>query len=201
MVIQSLTNSLLDSKTYVIPASQNCVIIIDPGDPDISSLLNLLRLDGEKEIKVLLTHEHADHCAGLYPLYSIQAFELICTKTVSNIIADQKLNLSKYLEHVKPFDVKITATIISDTESIDICKNSFTFIETPGHSPGSCCVFFNNIVFTGDTILNDTKTPLYLPNSDKKIYSKSLQKLKNLILPGMTIYAGHGEPFIWKKPL
>ncbi|MCF8380687.1 MAG: MBL fold metallo-hydrolase [Bacteroidales bacterium] len=196
--IYSLTNSLLDSKTYIIPANQNCVVIIDFGDPDISALINLLSLNGQKEIKVLLTHEHADHCAGLIPLYKIQPFELICTKTVSNNISDQKLNLSKYLEHIKPFEVRIPATIISDTESIDICNNSFTFIETPGHSPGSCCIFFNNNIFTGDTILNDTKTPLYLPNSDKNLYSQSILKLRNLILSGMTIYPGHGEPFIWK---
>lgn len=179
--------------------SSDCLVIIDPGDPDISELVRHLKNKNKKEIFVLLTHEHADHCAGVNPLYRFKAFELICTSKVSFNIGDPRRNLSKYFEHTESFEVSLPVRIITDQESISIGGINFTFIETPGHSPGSTCIFFNKGVFTGDTILNDSKIPLNLPGSDKGLYEKSLQKLKKYLTTGMTVYPGHGEAFIWNK--
>ena len=198
-IISSLTSSLLTSKTYLIEANHKCVIIIDPGDPDISELLHRLCLTSRKSIKVLLTHEHADHCAGLSALYAVKKFELFCTLKVAENLSDNKRNLSKYLPNIGAFEVNLPVTIIADSDKLNICNLDFTFIETPGHSPGSICIFFNNSVFTGDTILNNTKTPLNLPFSDKNQYLHSMRKLEKIIQPGMTIYPGHGEPFIWNS--
>jgi len=72
----------------------------------------------------------------------------------------------------------------------------FTSIATPGHSPGSACIFTKDAVFTGDTLLNNTKTPLTFPHSNRNDYANSIQKIKPLLKPGMTIYPGHGEPFV-----
>jgi len=72
----------------------------------------------------------------------------------------------------------------------------FTFISTPGHSPGSVCIFTKDAVFTGDTLLNNTKTPLTFPHSNRNDYANSIQKLKTLLKPGITVYPGHGEAFV-----
>ena len=196
-MITALKSSLLNSSTYLIDPNPECLIIIDPGDPDISELLIHISRKNRKNIKVLLTHEHADHCAGLSPLYEVEKIELVCTRKIAHNLADSKLNLSKYLPNIEAFEVNLPVTIAADAEIIKVCNFDFTFIETPGHSPGSSCIFFNNSVFTGDTILNNTKTPLNLPLSDKNLYMHSIQKLEKLLRSGMTIYPGHGEPFTW----
>jgi len=58
------------------------------------------------------------------------------------------------------------------------------------------CIFTKDAVFTGDTLLNNTKTPLTFPHSNRKDYANSIQKLKTLLNPGMTIFPGHGEAFV-----
>jgi glyoxylase-like metal-dependent hydrolase (beta-lactamase superfamily II) len=58
------------------------------------------------------------------------------------------------------------------------------------------CIFTKDAVFTGDTLLNNTKTPLTFPLSNRKYYTNSIQKIKTLLKPGMTIYPGHGVAFV-----
>ena len=77
--------------------------------------------------------------------------------------------------------------------SKNICANP----PNPRHPRSNVvCIFTNNALFTGDTLLNNTKTPLTFPHSNRKDYANSLQKLKTLIKPGTTIYPGHGEVFV-----
>ena len=87
--------------------------------------------------------------------------------------------------------------IVEDNETFKVGEFDFWFMETPGHSPGGACIFTSNAVFVGDTILNKQKVPLNFPHSDRLLYSKSLKKLESHIKLGMTVYPGHGEPFVY----
>ena len=196
-IIHSISNPILASKTYLIDAGPDCAVIIDPGDPDVSGLIDYLKSRNKKNINVLLTHEHADHCAGLNPLYLYMPFELYGNHVIANRIADKKSNLSMYLGEISAFEVRIPVIMVSDNEIVRICGHEFSFLETPGHSPGGLCILFNDVVFTGDTLLNNTKTPLNMPQSSKKDYFQSIKKLEKYIRSGMTVYPGHGEAFVW----
>jgi glyoxylase-like metal-dependent hydrolase (beta-lactamase superfamily II) len=63
------------------------------------------------------------------------------------------------------------------------------------------CIFTKDAEFTGDTLLNNTKIPLTFPHSNHKDYANSIQKIKPLLKPGMTIYPGHGESFVVDEPI
>jgi len=58
------------------------------------------------------------------------------------------------------------------------------------------CIFTHDAFFTGDTLLNNSKTPLTFPRSNLNDYANAIQKIKPLLKPGMTIYPGHGEAFV-----
>jgi glyoxylase-like metal-dependent hydrolase (beta-lactamase superfamily II) len=188
--------ALLDSNCYIIENYTNKIIIIDPGDPDINPLTSCITSNNKQIAAVFLTHEHADHCSGLNALYHFQPFKLFCSQACATNIGNCKQNFSFYMDTIQSFEVHIPAQIIHDGEPVTLNNTTFTFHETPGHSPGSFCIFTSDAVFTGDTLLNNTKTPLTFPHSNRKDYSNSIQKLKTLIKPGTTIYPGHGEAFL-----
>lgn len=199
MHYQRICNSFYNSNTYIIKGANNSVIIIDPGSVDNLQLFKSLRENRWNIHSVILTHEHADHCAGVNGLYEKFHFQLLCSKACAQNISSNKQNLSLYIEHIPPFEIKLPISQIVDGETISFDGIDLIFIQTPGHSPGSICIFLDNAVFTGDTLLNKTKVPLNLPQSNRNQYVSSIEKLKQHLKPGMTIYPGHGESFMFRS--
>lgn len=198
MDVIKFTNSLHLSSCFVLELMDNQVVLIDPGDPFSKELKNWLTSENKKIRAVFLTHEHADHCAGVNELYNLQPFQLFCSQSCATNIRNSKQNFSFYIDIIEAFEVSTLPTIVTDGETIEIEDRQFTIVETPGHSPGSVCIFFSNGVFTGDTILNGIKSPLTFPHSNRKQYAASIEKLLSLLKPGMTIYPGHGEPYTFE---
>ncbi len=112
---------------------------------------------------------------------------------------NSKQNFSIYLDNVPTFEVNIPYFSVDVLSEINIEGTLFSIIETPGHSPGSICIAFQNTIFTGDTILNGIKTLLTLPHSNKKDHANSIEKIKSFLKKDMIIYPGHDEPFIYTE--
>lgn len=145
--------------------------------------------------KVFLTHEHADHCAGVNELFQLMPVQLFCTRACAENIANSKQNLSLYIDTIPTFEIHHPVILVGDFKSIKIGNIDFTFIETPGHSPGSMCILAENSIYTGDTLLYNTKTPLNFPHSNKIEYTQSIEKLKAAIKQDTTVHPGHGVPY------
>jgi hydroxyacylglutathione hydrolase len=199
MNVTCLINELFNSNCYLIENNTSFCIIVDPGNISLVSLLEILKKNRKIIKAVIITHEHYDHIAGLNSLSVSYEFELICSKACNVAISNSKANLSTYIDGIAPYVVTKRAFEIDDGSTLNIEGHICTFFSTPGHSPGGICIKIGNDFFTGDTLLNNIKTPLTFPHSNRKHYAESLEKLKLLIDPGMMIYPGHGEPFIFES--
>jgi hydroxyacylglutathione hydrolase len=122
-------------------------------------------------------------------------FTLFCSEKCEVNMRNPIQNLSRYIEKFETFGVQTEATIIKEGQVINFDGFYITVMETPGHSPGSICLLANNIVFTGDTLLNGVESPLSFPHSDKKEYQISKNRLLDTLTPQIKIYPGHGVPF------
>lgn len=194
MLVHRIVNSFHSSNTFILELSESKVLLIDVGSYD---KIDKWLVENNKEVYfVILTHEHTDHCHGVNKLYKKYKFELICSSECAKNITDSKQNLSKYIDEINTFEINIKKTIIvKDMCSINMEGKLITFIETPGHSPGSMCILIEDMIFTGDTILNGIKTPLNLPHSNWSQYKVSIDKLSSYINSEVTIFPGHDIPF------
>ena len=196
MIYHKIKNIFFNSNTYIVENKHKKIIVIDPGNPDIQTLISLINKNKWSIEGVFLTHEHADHIAGLPALYNFKKFPVFCSKMTSLNIGNCVNNFSKYIDEIKTFEIDINTQILCDNEFFNVGNMEFFFLETPGHSPGGACFFTSDAVFTGDTILNQmTSPPLNFHHSNRKHYDISLRKFKNQLKHGMTIYPGHGDPF------
>lgn len=198
MKVHRFINPYREANTYVLEVDDTKVVIIDFGDYNLKLFTKWLA-DNKKEITaVIITHEHSDHCSGLDALYDIHKFQLLCSKKSAENIRNSKQNFSYYIDRAA-FELTLPASIVPDGAIVKLGDREFKVIETPGHSPGGICIFTEDMVFTGDTILNGKKTPLSFPHSSKKDYAVSIDKIMPMLRPGMMIYPGHELPFEYQS--
>ncbi len=171
------------------PTTKEAAIIDAP--PGSFSVISSYLQQEQLTPKILfLTHSHWDHIADAklwkehYPLsIAIHALDLP--------------NLVKPGSDLLPCSIEIPPTkadvFLEEGKEITVGNLHFDIIHTPGHSPGSVCLYEkeHGILFTGDTLFKRSIGNLSFPTSQPKRMKDSLQKL--VVLPPSTrIYPGHG---------
>ena len=196
IVIRTIRNTPVDSNCFlIIDPEIKSAVIIDPGSKDCSNLLSVIDYHKVDPEFIILTHEHFDHIWGVNALKQKYNCTIICSKECADKIINPKKNLSVFYDQVG-FET-YNADIQFDTLkfSVNWQGNNIELIKTKGHSEGSICIVFNNLLFTGDTVIKDTKTVLKLPDSDRSELKKSLDYLNSICNNSTHIYPGHGKSF------
>jgi len=169
----------IETNCYIL-VSQNELIVIDPGGEG-EQIWKIISNTKATFRYIINTHFHFDHVlANRYLLERSKA----------------KLLIHKDEEKYIDFNVD---SFLKNNESISIGGNKLEVIHTPGHTAGSICLIENEQIFTGDTLFWGTYGRTDLPGGSNEMMLKSLEKLKNLIRPGMTVYPGHGKTFKYKE--
>lgn len=203
-----LTLGELQTNCYLTWCSETQkAVVIDPADSGEVISEQILELQLELE-GIILTHGHFDHCLGLLALALNFPVPIYLHPTDNSLLARAQKSGEFWLKH--PVDPVPPATAtLKDGQIITFGKCSLQVLETPGHTPGSVCLYskpekyvkndaYKNsseepILFSGDTIFMDTIGRTDLRYSNKKNLFASLQKLKEL--PSNTLLlSGHGEP-------
>ncbi len=146
--------------------------------------------------KILITHEHCDHIAGISKLDAT----VYASKFAIDSITGKNNNacLCNYLEMGFPKIIK--SKIVSEGDRIMAGEITLTVIETPGHCKGALCFYEpdEKTLFSGDTVFPDLALPRTdLPTSNIKELAKTYEKLAKLDIE--TIYPGHGRIIKEKK--
>jgi hydroxyacylglutathione hydrolase len=197
ILVEQITNSPIDSNCFILYTLENSsCIIIDPGTKDCEEILNFLFQKKLVPEYIFLTHEHFDHILGVNKLKEMFDCKIVCSIICADKIIDKKKNLSVFYDQIG-FEAYYPDIIFKDQKSV-IKWNDFkvTSYITPGHSEASICIYIDNLLFTGDTIINKEKTVVKLPGGSKTKLIKTIEDLKNLFLgKKVFIHAGHGNSF------
>jgi len=140
--------------------------------------------------KVVITHEHCDHFAGLN---NIDCEEILASHFCREVINEKKdeFGLCSYLSISHP--EKKIENVVNEGDIIEGDGFSLRVIETPGHAKGSICLYDpeEKMLFSGDTIFPDYSMPrVDLLSSEPEKLKASYEKLAGLDIE--KIYPGHG---------
>ena len=175
MRVINFISSEIETNSYLILSKKT--VIIDPGTYTDVILNNLKKHIKPKELKyIILTHFHYDHST---------AVPIIKKETNAGVLIHE--------EDAGFLDFKPDRTL-RDNEILNLGDVKLKVIHTPGHSPGSICLYESESksLFSGDTVFpygNVGRTDLTGGSIEKLIESlKLLSKLDVKVL-----YPGHGE--------
>jgi len=84
--------------------------------------------------------------------------------------------------------------IVADGDTVELGDRVFEVLHTPGHSPGSICLWepATGVLIGGDTIYDGLLIDT-LPDSDPVVYGESMRRLKQLKVSN--VHGGHRESF------
>ena len=136
-----------------------------------------------KVLGIACTHAHDDH---------VSAAPALSRKLAAPVLLHPAEHVLWRLAHP---DIPSPSTELADGDTLRVAGTALQVLHTPGHSPGSCCLYAPelNMVFSGDTLFNGG------PGATGRSYSNfdeiiSSIRTKLLTLPPETeVRTGHGE--------
>lgn len=201
--VQRFENTPVPSNTYLLvnEVDNNC-IVIDPGTREQTEVRDFIKTHGLVLDYIILTHEHFDHCWGVN--YLLEAFpaKVVATRLCAEWVQTPMNYFNQlYYNSDEMYQIKQVDVVVEDVGwKLMWGDVPIVFISTPGHTNKGMCIEIGGCLFTGDTILYQTKPFL------KKRYGASKSDLKNSIanvyqsFSGDTkVFPGHGEPFLLKE--
>ncbi|MHC4442803.1 MAG: MBL fold metallo-hydrolase [Planctomycetota bacterium] len=202
-------SDLLDIETFMEPNfGENAFVVSTAGErertvgwvfdpsfpPQVNELLKYVSENGITIEKIILTHGHADHIAGLDKAHQAhpQARVLIGAPDRA-MLADANKNLSA------PFGMSITLSTQADGDlepgmKLSLGQTTWQVLDTAGHSPGGRSLYCASakLVIVGDALFAGSVGRTDFPGSN---HNQLISNIRNhlLTLPDETaVYAGHG---------
>lgn len=169
--------------------------IIDPG-AQAGVIYDVVRRNGWKIEKILLTHGHFDHTGAAELLREKLVAPIYIYPSDARYLTDPYLNLSAGTG--EPITVAHYEELY-DGEVIRLKENSGFYlkvIHTPGHTPGSVTYYSpaEEAAFVGDTLYNHGPGLTQFPGGNPRELEESIGN-RILTLPDNTILlSGHSSP-------
>lgn len=172
-VIRVIASSI-GNNSYILLTKRPAVI--DPSE-NVDAVLNHLKehIKPEDLEYIILTHYHFDHVLGVPKLKEGTKAKVMIHELDA-----------KFLDF-KPDE------LLKDNDVIDLGDCSLKVIHTPGHTPGSICLYEpkSNSLFSGDTVFAHGSFGRTDLGGDIQQLVESLKRLSKLDVE--IIYPGHDE--------
>lgn len=184
---------LYQTNCYILSKDNQTCLIIDPGDEG-EKLTSLIREKKWQPLAIIVTHGHCDHIGAVDDLRDEFNIPVYIHENEADWLVDPDLNGSSDYEIIKTIAGKPADHLISEEQTMKIGNFEFKIYETPGHSPGSISVYFEdvNMVFAGDALFNGSIGRSDFPGGNHNQLLRSIHD-KLLVLPEETVVLpGHG---------
>lgn len=203
--IKRFVNSPVPSNTYLVSKENtHSCIVVDPGSKEEPELMTYIKEKGLIVDYILLTHEHFDHCWGVNELIEKTEAKVICTQSCKDKVMQPSNYFNKfYFNSEEEYSVNRVDSVVEDLEyTMDWNGTNIRFIETKGHSPGGMCISIEKTLFTGDTLLLNTKPVLMKRLGSSKVdYKESVTRIFDEYPNNTIVYPGHGDSFLLNDAL
>ncbi len=188
MILEKVITGEFQSNCYILGTEKKNAIVIDPGAEysKIKTRINRYKL---RPIFIINTHAHIDHigCDNEFGL------PVYIHKKDKDFLFSPELNLSNFFS--LPFILNCEVKTLEDKERLSLDEVNLEVIHTPGHTPGSICLYLEEeeILFTGDTLFKDGVGRTDFPLADQKQLLNSIrEKLLSRFSDRVKILSGHG---------
>ena len=167
-------------------------IVIDPGD-DAGEILAILSRHALRVTGIVITHAHIDHVGGAAKLRAATGAPVYMNVNDEPLYDSLDVQAG-WLGMPAPERTAIDCAL-RDGDSVSLGGSRFHVLHTPGHTPGSLCLWLPSAqkLIAGDTLFREGIGRTDLPGGDSRLILASIRE-KILPLDEETlVFPGHGE--------
>lgn len=190
MIIKRMVVSPFETNCYIIGCEETKkAAVIDPGD-SVDSVIEAAETEGLTIEKIINTHAHIDHAAGVQEMKKALNIPFLLHKDDEELLPLMPDTGLMYGMHVT--EVPSVDEYISHGDIVEIGSLKLEVLHTPGHTRGGCSLKVGSHLFAGDTLFAGSIGRTDLPGGS---YETLINSIKSLLLPldeDTKVYSGHG---------
>lgn len=200
MKIENMILGPLANNVYLIEGPEG-VVVVDPSceAPRIVEAL------GERPVAaIVLTHAHWDHVGAAKALRDATGAPVVASSVDAPVIAGEQAYLTDSEFEPCPVDV-----VVEDGQRVELGGLPWQVLVTPGHTPGSMCLYYTGegaddrpVLVAGDTLFRGAHGRTDFKGGSQKDMIESLRRLaqlpdETLVLPGHNELTTIGTEKLW----
>jgi glyoxylase-like metal-dependent hydrolase (beta-lactamase superfamily II) len=192
LLVRGVVVGLFQENCYIIGSRQTGeAICVDPGD-EVDEIRALAKEMGVKITKIACSHAHLDHIMAVRALKEETGAPFLLHQADIGIMRAMPESALRMLGRVEQPAPNPDA-FLADGDDVEITGISLKVLHTPGHTPGSICLYGHGMLFSGDTLFQQSIGRTDLPGgSFPQIMESIVARL--MTLPDETIVRpGHME--------
>jgi glyoxylase-like metal-dependent hydrolase (beta-lactamase superfamily II) len=168
----------VDNNIWVVGNHRECLVIDAPHS--VSDIVDVI--DGRRVLAIVCTHAHDDHVRVAPELAESLDAPILLHPDDAEVWA---------LTHP---DIEPDGPLL-DGKRIVVGDIALEVLHTPGHSPGSVCLYSPDlgVVFTGDTLFEGGPGATGRSFSNHDTIVASIERRLFTLPPETTVYTGHGD--------
>jgi len=190
MKVKKVVVGIFEVNCYILwDEKDKKAIVVDPGEEG-ERIIEVIRKDSLKIRSIVNTHTHIDHIGANDFLREKTEAPLLAHSADVFLLQNAELNLSALTGKDRSFG--LPDRVLEEGDEIRVGGFSLRILHTPGHTPGSICLYGDNKLFSGDTLFAGGIGRTDLAGGNLRELQKSI-KDKILTLPDeVVVYPGHG---------
>jgi glyoxylase-like metal-dependent hydrolase (beta-lactamase superfamily II) len=185
LMVRGIVVGLFQENCYIIGSRRTGeAICIDPGD-EVDEIRALARDMGVQITKIACSHGHLDHIMALGALKEETGATYLLHRNDLELARSLPASAKRLLERDEPPPPDPDG-FLADGDDVEIPGISLRTIHTPGHTPGSICLYGGGMLFSGDTLFQGSIGRTDLPGGS---FPQIMQSIVGplLALPDETI--------------
>ena len=168
--------------------------VVDPADDCPAILAALEAVEVDTPDAIVVTHAHFDHTGAMAQLRQATGATVIASAIDAPAIENPDPTASRTLPPVQQCPVD---RLVNDGEVVELCGLPWKVLVTPGHTPGSMCLYLaaedndgeHALLISGDTLFRGACGRTDFEGGSPAQMRESLQRLSQLpdttvVLPG-----------------
>lgn len=193
--VQFFTFNPFQQNTYILYNQHGETIIIDPGcytADEKATLVNYITANKLNVVQLINTHCHLDHIFGNKLVAETYSLELFIHPNEEQLLAMAPQTGQMYGTPFENYNGPLH--FLNQGDIVKIGNDELQVLLTPGHSPGSICLYCeaDKFIIGGDVLFRDSIGRSDLPGGDHNTLLSSIRKQLFTLPDEVKVYSGHG---------